>query len=133
MSTMYAFSVRFLLRSALAAMTLAGLSACGGGDGPGGTIGVGVVVPVQPPVVAPLGLTLTRVGPEAIALDWSDDPYVATFSVVRDGNAFASVNGTSLIDASVYLNYRYCYQVQGYDATGRLTAASGIGCITVVP
>lgn len=124
MSTMSAFSVRFLLRSTLAAVTLAGLTACGGGGE--------VIVPVQPPAVFPLGLTLTRVGPEAVALDWSDDPYVATFSVVRDGGALANVNGNSLIDASVYLNYRYCYQVQGYDATGLLVAASSIGCISIV-
>jgi hypothetical protein len=77
---------------------------------------------------------LTRVGPEAVELDWSDDPYVDSFLVVRNDVAFATVTSTtSLIDATAYVNGTYCYQVQGYDVTGALIAASSTGCITIVP
>jgi len=123
---------RSLLRCALVAITLGGLAACGGGGG-GGAVDVAVVVPPPQPYVTPLALNLSRVGPEVIGLDWSDDPAVATFLVVRDGNALTSVTTTSLDDASVVVNGTYCYQVQGYDPTGLLIAATSTGCITVVP
>lgn len=133
MAHMTAFARSLLLRSVLVAIVLTGLSACGGGGGGDVGVGVAVVVPSPPPDVAPLSLTLSRVGPAVIGLDWSDDPYASTFLVVRDGSALASVTRTSLDDASVYINQTYCYQVQGYDARGSLIASSSIGCITVVP
>jgi hypothetical protein len=130
MSHMTAFFTRsFLLRSAAASIALGGLAACGGGGGSD----VGVVVAVQQPAVAPLTLALTRVGPEAIEVDWSDDPHVVSFLVLRDGLALATVTSTTLIDNSVLINGTYCYQVQGHDAAGQLVAASSNGCITVFP
>lgn len=134
MSSMIAFTRGFLLRSAVAAIALGGLAGCGGGGGGGGGgvgVGVGVVVPVQQPAVAPLTLVLTRVGPEAVEVEWSDDPFAASFLVLRDGFALATVTSTSLIDASVFFNNTYCYQVEGYDAAGQLVAASSAGCITI--
>lgn len=131
MSSMIAFTRSFLLRSAVAAIALGGLAGCGGGGGGGGG---GVFVPVQQPVVvvAPLTLALTRVGPEAVEVEWSDDPLAASFLVLRDGFALARVTSTSLIDASVFFNNTYCYQVEGHDATGQLVAASSSGCITII-
>jgi len=120
---------RSVLRCALVVIMLGGLAACGGG----GAVDVAVVVPPPQPTVTPLALTLSRVGPEVIGLDWTDDPDVATFLVVRDGNALTSVTSTSLDDASVVVNETYCYQVLGYDPRGLLIAATSTGCITVVP
>lgn len=131
MPHMTAFTHTFLLRSAAASIILGSLAACGGGGEV--AVGVGVVVPIQQPVVAPLTLALTRVGPEAIAVDWSDDLHVASFVVVRDGAALATVTTTSLIDASALIDETYCYQVQGFDAAGLLVAASSIGCVTIFP
>ena len=131
MSHMTAFTRSFLLRSAAASIILGSLAACGGGSV---DVGVGVVIPVQQPVVAPLTLVLTRVGPEAIQVDWSDDPRAASFLVLRDGFALATVTTTtSLIDASVLINETFCYQVQGFDAAGQLVAASSSGCIAILP
>ncbi len=124
MSHMTAFTRSFLLRSAAVLIILASLAACGGG---------GDVTVAASPAVAPLTLVLTRVGPEAVQVDWSDDPYVASFQVVRDGYPLATVTTTSLIDASVLINETYCYQVQGYDGVGVLVAASSSGCITIIP
>ncbi len=129
MSHMNAFTRSVLLRSAAASIILGSLAACGGG----GEVSVGVVVPVQQPVVAPLTLVLTRVGPEAIQVDWSDDPHVASFVVLRNGFALATVTSLSLIDGSALVNGTYCYQVQGYDAAGLLVAASSSGCVTILP
>jgi len=72
-------------------------------------------------------------GPEAIEIDWSDDPDVATFVVRRDGYALATVTTTALIDASVLLNEQYCYRVSGYDVSGALIAASATACVTLLP
>ncbi len=117
-------------------LSIALLSACGGG----GSVDVGVAVPIQPdpgPVVvavAPLSLALTRVGPNAIAVDWSDDPLVDTFYVIRDGVTIASVSSTTtLIDNSVFVDETYCYSVEGDSPSGLLVAASSVGCISVVP
>ncbi len=121
----------FWLRSTAAVVMLVGLAACGGGGG--GSVEVGVGVDVVEPAVAPLSMALTRVGPQAIEVDWSDDPFVASFLVVRDGHVLAEVTTTSLIDASVFIDETYCYQVEGYDAARVLVAASSIGCITVFP
>ncbi|TBR77031.1 MAG: hypothetical protein EPN64_04435 [Burkholderiaceae bacterium] len=127
MSHMTAFTRSFVLRSAAALIILGSLAACGGGGD------VTVAASVQP-VVAPLTLVLTRVGPEAVELDWSDDPDVASFLVLRDGYPLATVTSTtSLIDTSVLVDGTYCYQVQGDDAAGQLVAATSSGCITIVP
>ena len=131
MAYMTVFTRSLLLRSALVAITLGALTACGGGGDVG--VGVAVVVPAPQPAVLPLALNLSRVGPEVIGLDWSDDPAAATFLVVRNGSALTSVNATSLDDASVFVNQTYCYQVQGYNARGLLISASSTGCITLVP
>jgi hypothetical protein len=132
MSYMTAFKRSFLLRSVLVAITLGGLAACGGGDS--ANVGVGVIVPVQPPAIAPLTLVLTRVGPEAIEVDWSDDPRVERFVILRDGYALATTTTTTtLIDASVFVNETYCYQVRGQDAAGYLVAATSNGCISIIP
>jgi hypothetical protein len=98
-------------------------------------VGVGVIVPVQPPAIAPLTLVLTRIGPEAIEVDWSDDPGVARFVVFRDGYALATTTTTTttLIDNSVFVNETYCYQVRGQDAAGYLLAATSNGCISIIP
>lgn len=125
------FVRRVLLGSALAALVLGGVTACGGGGG--GYVDITVPVVVQPQPVAPLSLALTRVGPQAIELDWSDNPYVARFVVIRDGYLLATVNDITLIDNSVYVNETHCYQVQGYDGTKQLVAASSTGCVTVYP
>ena len=124
------------LKTTAILMSIAILSACGGG----GSADVGISVPVQPypaPIVvgvAPLTLALTRVEPNAIAVQWSDNPDVATFYVIRDGVTIASVSSTTaLIDRSVYLNETYCYSVEGDSPSGVLIAASSVGCITVVP
>jgi len=119
---------RWLLRSAAVLVCAAAVSGCGGG----GYAEV-VVVDDGPPPVALLEIALTRVGPEAIAIDWSDDPYVARFIVRRDGHTLANVNATSLIDASVFVDESYCYQVSGYDTSGLLVAASGAACVTLLP
>jgi len=119
------------VRCLAGSLLLGSLAACGGGDV---AVGVGVAIPVQPPVVAPLTMVLTRVGPADIAVDWSDDPRASHFVVLRDGFALASTaTTTSLIDSSVLINGTYCYQVQGYDPAGLLVASSSIGCITVFP
>jgi len=116
---------RWLARGALALLITAGLVGCGGGGE--------VLVSGGPPPVDPLNLALTRVGPQSIQVDWSDHPGVANFDVLRDGYRLATVNATSLIDNSVYVNQTYCYQVMGYDPRGNLIAATNAGCITVVP
>ena len=120
---------KIFLRSISVAITLGGLAACGGGGG----VDVGVVVPVQPLVIAPLTLVLTRVGPEAIQVDWSDDPSVASFVVLRNGYVLATTTTTTLIDNSVFVNETYCYQVQGQDSVGNLVAATSNGCISIIP
>jgi hypothetical protein len=91
MSYMTTLKRSILLRGVLVAITLGGLAACGGGGG----VDVGVVVPVQPLAIAPLTLVLTRVGPEAIEVDWSDDRRVARFIVLRDGYALATTSTTT--------------------------------------
>ena len=125
----------FALRSVAAALALGGLLAgCGGGGGGDVAVGVGVVVPVEEPAIAGLSLALSRVGPEAVEVAWSDDPEVASFLVIRDEAALATVSTTtSLVDASVFVDETYCYRVGGYDPFGHLVAASSTGCITIVP
>ena len=102
------------------------VTSCGGGNAE-------IVIGDDAPSIAPLAIALTRVGPEAIQVDWSDDPYVASFTVNRDGYTLATVNATTLIDASVYVDQSYCYQVSGYDAYGYFIAASDTACVTVFP
>lgn len=136
MPCMIGITRRFALRSVALAIALGGLLAgCGGGGGDGAVaVGVGVVVPVQEPAIEGLSLALSRVGPEAVEVAWSDDPLVATFLVIRDEIDLATVTSTTfLVDNSVIVNETYCYRVEGYDAFGDLVAASSTGCITLIP
>ena len=115
------------LRTFTALICVLMVAACGDGRN------AEVVVVASPPSIAPLAIALTRVGPEAIQVDWSDDPFVARFTVSRDGFTLATVNSLTLIDASVFVNASYCYQVSGYDPSGLLVAASDTACVTVFP
>ena len=114
------------LRTFTALICVLTLAACGGGN-------ADVVVVASPPSVAPLAIALTRVGPNAIQVDWSNDRNVSSFTVSRDGYALATVASLTLIDASVIVNQSYCYQVSGYDPSGLLVAASDTACVTVFP
>jgi len=110
-------------------MLVALTAGCGGG-GDGGVV---VVVPPPAPITA-LGIVLTRTGPQTVQVDWTDDPYVADFTVSRDGYVLAgNVTSTTLIDLSVGFDQTYCYLVDGYDSQGYLIAQSDPACITIVP
>ena len=119
----------FPVRRAAAAICFAvaaGVAGCGGG----GEADVVVVAPPPPPI-AGLNLALTRVGPEAVQVDWSDDPAAARFVVYRDDRVLARVDAVTLIDASVQIDGYYCYDVEGYDRAGVLVSASHSACITI--
>ena len=107
-----------LVRGLAAVLAAAALTACGGGD--------------DNPVTL-LGLSLAQVGPRAVQVSWSDDPYVASFDVVRDGYLLARVGTLAVVDNSVNVNQTYCYQVRGYDGYDALIASTDVGCITVRP
>lgn len=120
-------SLKSRLRMFAALACISVVAGCGGGGS------VDVVVGGSPPPIAGLAIALTRVGPEAIQIDWSDDPYADTFTVRRDGFALARVNATTLIDASVFVDQSYCYEVLGFDRSGLLVAASDTACVTIFP
>ena len=104
------------------------VAGCGGG-GDGGSADV-VVVGGAP--VLRLDIALSRPGPQAIQLDWSDDSYVDSYVVTRDGFTLADpVTTTTLIDASVIFNVQYCYQVLGYDFNRQLISATDVACVIV--
>ena len=126
MSHLSVFGARLRTAAALGCVVLA--AACGGG----GEVGV-VVVDDGPEPLALLDIELTRVGPRAIAVDWSDDPFAARFTVSRDGFALATVDALTLIDASVFVNVRYCYQVSGYATSGQLISLSDTACVVLLP
>jgi hypothetical protein len=121
---------RGMVRALLTAATMVGvataIAGCGGG------VDVVVAVP-PPPLIAALSIRLSQVGPDAVEVDWSDDPDVHQFTVERNGETLANVMSTSLIDSSVLTNVQYCYQVSGYSATGDLIAATDTACIVPSP
>ena len=116
-------------RFAHAALALAAafaIAGCGGGGG------ADLVLVADGVSVPRLDLVVSRPGPQAIQLDWSDDPIVATFRVTRNGQVLADVTSTtSLIDASVLFNAQYCYQVFGYDPSAQLVSATDPACVTI--
>lgn len=114
------------VRRAAALVCLVVLAGCGGS--------VDVVVdapPPPPPPLAELDIVLTRVGPEAVQIDWSDDPEAASFVVRRNARTLARVDAVTLIDASVQFDGHYCYDVAGFDRAGVLVSTSDVACITV--
>ena len=114
-------------RAVYAAAVLAvvtALAGCGGGGG------ADVVVVADGSSVLRLDIGLSRVGPGAIQVAWSDDPDVDSFLVARNGLTLVdSVNATSVVDSSVAFNVEYCYQVFGYDFAGHLISATEEACI----
>lgn len=120
----------FPMRRAAAALVIAmvaGISGCGGSA----EVVVVDAPPPPQPVIAHLDIALTRVGPEAVQVDWSDDPEAASFVVRRGGRTLAQVDAISLIDASVQFDGYYCYDVAGFDSGGELVSVSDTACITI--
>lgn len=122
-------AIRALLTATATVCVAATLSGCGGGV----DIFVAANSPPPPLPITALSIRLTRVGPESIQVDWSDDPDVHQFFVQRNGNTLANVMATTLIDASVITSAQYCYQVSGYSVTGELLAATDTACIVLGP
>jgi hypothetical protein len=83
------------------------------------------------PPLAGLTLHLTRIGPEAVQLDWSYDPVATSYDVARDGIWLAQVADPTLVDASGVIGAQYCYQVVGRDAWGVAVSTSSVGCLTL--
>lgn len=114
-------------RSLYAAVVLAlgiALASCGGGGS------ADVVVVADGSSVLRLDIALSRAGPLAIQVSWSDDPDVQSFLVTRNGLTLVdSVNTTSVVDSSVSFNFEYCYRVFGYDHAGHLISATEEACI----
>lgn len=125
MSHLRSFVRRLACIGALAFGAVA--AGCGGGGS------ADIVVVAGPVPLAALDIALTRIGPQTIQVDWSDDPFVDTFDVSRDGILLARVQSTTLIDNSVFFDQSYCYEVTGYDRAGDLIAASNRACITISP
>ena len=123
------YLISFVRRLAcIGALALGAVAAgCGGGGS------ADIVVVAGPLPLAPLNIALTRIGPETVQVDWSDDPFVDTFDVRRDGILLARVQSTTVIDNSVFFDQSYCYEVTGYDRAGDLIAASDRACITIFP
>ena len=117
------------MRALYAGVTLAlamALAGCGGGGG------ADLVVVADGSAVPRLDIGLSRAGPLAIQVAWSDDPDVESFLVARNGFTLVdSVNALSVVDASVAFDVEYCYQVFGYDRVGRLVSATDEACIVV--
>lgn len=107
-------------RAAAALACLVVISGCGGGGSD------------EPPPVALLDISLLRTGPLEVEIAWSDDPLAASFTVFRDGVVLADVDAVALVDASVFPDETYCYQVSGYDESGFLVSASDTACVTLV-
>ena len=107
------------------ACTVAVVGCGGGGSAELVVVGGGSSVPR-------LDIALTRVGPQTIQVDWSDDSLVDTFTVSRNGFVLADrVTTITLVDASVVFNVQYCYQVLGYDRRGQLVSATSEACVVV--
>lgn len=106
----------------IAALWLAG---CGGG--------ADVAVVGGGPALARLDIAVAQVGPNAVRVDWSDDPRVAVFTVFRDGFVLAEVDALSLIDTTVRTGNSYCYHVDGFDDFNQLVSASDSACVTIFP
>ena len=116
------------MRALYAGVTLAfavALAGCGGGGS-----GADDVVLADGSSVLRLEIALSRAGPLAIQVAWSDDPDVESFLVARNGLTLVdSVDATSVVDASVAPNVEYCYQVFGYDFAGHPISATEEVCI----
>jgi hypothetical protein len=115
--------LRSLVLALLASATLAG---CGEAS-----IYVATPVVVGHAQIAYLDLVPTRIGPQTIQLDWSFDPAAYSYLVRRDGFDLANLSSNSLIDDSGLLGNRYCYDVLGLSAGGRVISQSPIACITL--
>ena len=116
------------MRALYAGVTLAlsmALAGCGGGGS-----GADDVVLADGSSVPRLEIALSRAGPLAIQVAWSDDPDVESFLVARNGLTLVdSVNATSVVDASVAPDVEYCYQVFGYDFAGNPISATEEACV----
>ena len=102
------------------------LAGCGGGGS------ADLIVVADGSSVPHLDIGISRVGPGAVQIAWSDDPDVESFLVARNGLTLVdSVNATSVVDSSVAFNVEYCYQVFGYDFAGHLISATEEACVIV--
>ena len=110
----------------LAVVASAGLAGCG--EGTVYVAGPAVTVHSQ---VAYLDLIPTRIGPQTVQLDWSYDPAAYSYQIRRDGFELANLSGQTVIDDSGLFGNRYCYDVLGLSASGRVVSQSPVACISL--
>lgn len=109
-------------------------------DGPGNTSARSgqacastLTAPDTTPPSAPLGLTATPTSATQISLGWTastDDTYVLSYKVSRDGGEIAAAPSTSFVDGELSAHTRYCYTVRAVDAAGNISAYSNQICTT---
>lgn len=83
------------------------------------------------PPTAPNGLAITAVPPAEVKVSWkpsSDDVGVTRYKVYRNGAYLKATDKTSLADAGLKPQTRYCYRVTACDASGKESAQSTDVC-----
>lgn len=85
------------------------------------------------PPSAPADLAVSQVSSTQISLAWTastDDVFVLSYRVLRDGGEIAKVPSTSFVDGDLAAHTRYCYTVKAVDAAGNISADSSQICAT---
>ena len=99
------------------------------GASPPVTVLVDNVTDTGPPT-APTDVVATATGPTRVELSWTasqDDTGVAGYSIVRDGAAIGSSEGTTFRDDTVSANTSYRYTIVAVDPSGNGLTALGAG------
>jgi chitinase len=85
------------------------------------------------PPSTPANLTTTSASTTQISLTWAastDNAYVLSYRVSRDGGEIGTAPSTSFIDKELSAHTQYCYTVKAVDAAGNISQNSSQVCAT---
>jgi hypothetical protein len=80
-----------------------------------------------PPPAAPTGLTAMPSSATAVALSWSAAPGATSYTIERDGQAFASATGLSYVATGLACSKTYMFGVRAVGPTGSSGATTAAG------
>jgi hypothetical protein len=87
--------------------------------------------PDAAPPAVPGGVAITAMSAAEVRVSWkpsTDDVGVTKYKIYRNGTYLRATEGTTMTDAGLKPQIRYCYRVAACDASGKESAQSADVC-----
>jgi autotransporter-associated beta strand protein len=88
-------------------------------------------ITVNPIPIAPASVTATALATNLTSITWPAAAYAASYILIRNGTAIATLTGTNYLNIGLVAGSNYCYSVVSSNSYGS-SAASASSCVTTL-